>query len=262
VQLLEYALLGIIQGLTEFLPVSSKSHLLLAQMVLGIDLKGVVTEVALHVATLLSVLIVYGRDVVREVSQRNWNFIVLITLSTAVTVGLIWPWRRQLEALTQSEAALPLMAGLFLVTAAWLILADWRLRRGGERRPIRVVGAILLGLAQAIAILPGISRSGATIGMALQAGEEREHAARYSFVLSIPVILGAAVLKTPELLDALEAGVVDPLGLTIGFIAALTSGVLAIYLVLWMLRRARLVYFAAYCIVVSAACFAWWFNKG
>jgi undecaprenyl-diphosphatase len=257
VQLLEYALLGIIQGLTEFLPVSSKSHLLLAQLLLGLDLRGVVVEVALHVATLLSVLIVYGRDVVREVAQRNWKFIGCIALSTVVTVALIWPWKDQLEALTQSEAAVPLMATLFLVTAVWLILADWRLRHPGPRKPIGYPQAAAIGLAQAIAILPGISRSGATIGAALQLGEEREHAARYSFVMSIPVILGAAVLKTPELKDALDAGTVDPLGLSIAFIAALASGVLAIYIVLWMLKRARLVYFAAYCAAVSFACFVW-----
>ncbi|MDQ3023922.1 MAG: undecaprenyl-diphosphate phosphatase, partial [bacterium] len=143
------------------------------------------------------------------------------------------------------------------VTAVWLILADMRLRNPWPRKPVGVWGAVAIGVAQAIAILPGISRSGATIGMALQCGEEREHAARYSFVMSIPIILGAAIVKTPELKMALESGSVDPLGLAVGFIAALLSGVLAIYVVLWMLRRARLVYFSAYCVAVSIACFVW-----
>lgn len=255
VQIIEYILLGVVQGLTEFLPVSSSGHLLLAQHWLGLELPGVVTEVALHVATLLSVVLVYRAELVRIVRERDWRFIGLIALSTVVTVALIFPFREPLEALTQREDAVLLVAGMLLVTAMWLALADLRLRHPVAPRPVTPLAAVFIGVIQAVAILPGISRSGATIGMALQAGIERAEAARYSFILSLPVIVGAGILKLPELRAGVAAGEVDPLGLSLGFLAALLSGVLAIYIVLWMLQRARLTYFAAYCTIISGLAF-------
>jgi len=258
----QYALLGIIQGLTEFLPVSSKSHLLLAERLLGFHRSGAAFEVALHVATLLSVILVYRAELLRIIRERNWRFIGLIALCAAVSVALIFPFKDRLEALDSPDTPgilLYIAIGL-LVTAAWLILADWRLRHPRERRPIGVGGAIFIGVAQAVAILPGISRSGSTIGAALQTGEEREHAARFSFILSIPMILGAAVLKVHDLKESLGNGGLDSTGLAIGFICSLLAGIAAIYLVLWMLRHARLTWFAVYCAVLSAVCFGLHFS--
>ncbi|MCC7478523.1 undecaprenyl-diphosphate phosphatase [bacterium] len=259
-EILEYALLGLLQGLTEFLPVSSKSHLLLAQHWLGLNPRGVVTEISLHVATLLSVLLVYRGELLRIFRERDWAYIGRLALATCVTVALILPLKDRIEALADSPAVIPWTGGLLLVTALWLILADLRIRRSKAaatpRRPLSWLGAALVGLAQGIAILPGISRSGSTIGAGLQLGEDRENAARFSFLLSVPVILGAAVLSLGDFKDALAAGAngggdLNLAGLAVAFVVALLSGVGAIYLVLWMLRRASLLWFAGYCVLLG-----------
>lgn len=259
-EILEYALLGLLQGLTEFLPVSSKSHLLLAQHWLHLNPRGVVTEVALHVATLLSVVLVYRGELLRIFRERDWTMIGKLALGSAVTVALILPFKDRIETLADSDAVIPWTGGLLLVTALWLALADWRIRRAKKldipRKPLTWLGAALVGLAQAVAILPGISRSGSTIGSALQLGEDRDGAARFSFLLSVPVIIGAAVLSIPEFKDALasgagETGGINMAGLAVAFFVSMFSGVGAIYMVLWMLRRASLLWFSAYCTLLG-----------
>jgi undecaprenyl-diphosphatase len=261
VQIWQYALLGIVQGLTEFLPISSKSHLLLTERLLGVNPPGVVFEVALHVGTLLSVVLVYRTELWGILRGGNWRYIGLIALCAAVSATPILLLHRPLEALMESERVVLYIGLGLLVTALWLVLADVRLRQQRARRPIDALAAVLIGIAQAIAILPGISRSGATIGAALQTGEEREHAARFSFLLSIPMILGAALIKAKDMGDTVASGGISPVGMAVGFICSLLAGVAAIYLVLWMLRRARLAYFAAYCVLVSAACFVFYFRQ-
>jgi undecaprenyl-diphosphatase len=256
VDLLIYALLGALQGLTEFLPVSSKSHLLLAQHWLGLNPPGVVLEVALHIATLLSVVIVYRADLLRLLRGGDRPYLYKLALGSAVTVALILPYKDRIEALADSAAVIPWTGALLLVTALWLAFADWRIRQAAPRRELSWVGAALIGLAQAVAILPGISRSGSTIGTGLQLRQGRDEAARFSFLLSIPVILGAGVLKTPEALADMQGGSISTLGLGVGFITSLVFGVLAIHLVLWTLRRARLLWFSAYCAVLGVVTLA------
>lgn len=246
-----YALLGALQGLTEFLPVSSKSHLLLAQHWLGLNPPGVVMEVALHVATLLSVVIVYRSELARLLRGGDWPYLGKLALATAVTVGLILPFKDRIEALADSDTVIPWTGGLLLVTALWLALADRRIRQVRTESALGWGGAALMGLAQAVAILPGISRSGSTIGTALQLGAGRDEAARFSFLMSIPVILGAGALEGKEAVAELSTGAISPVGLTVGFIASLVFGVLAIHLVLWTLRRARLLWFSAYCALLG-----------
>jgi undecaprenyl-diphosphatase len=257
VELLRYVLLGVIQGFTEFLPVSSTGHLVLAEHWLCLNPPGVITEVALHLATLISVVIVYRRDIVCFCLERNWRFLGLITLGTLVTAAMVWPVMDQLAALTETASAVPLVGSMLLLTGGWLVLADWRLRRHPTSRELGWMGALLVGIAQAVAALPGISRSGATIGAALQLGAERAAAARFSFLLSIPVIIGAGLiaahdLQNTPLSDQLNAG-----GLALAFCAALVCGILAIHVVLWLLKRARLAYFAVYCFLLGAIAIAY-----
>jgi undecaprenyl-diphosphatase len=213
----------------------------------------VVLEVALHIATLLSVLLVYRGEVLRIFRERDWAYVGKLALATAVTVAMILPFKDRVEKLADDPAVVPLTGALLFVTAAWLLLADWRLRQAKPRRPLGWGGAALVGLAQGVAILPGISRSGATIGAALQCGEERDHAARFSFLLSVPVILGAGLLELGEMKGALASNSVDPLGLGVGFVVAMLAGVGAIYMVLWMLKGARLTWFAGYCVLLGIA---------
>lgn len=255
-----YALLGALQGLTEFLPVSSKSHLLLAQHWLGLNPPGVVMEVALHVATLLSVVIVYRSELARLLRGGDWPYLGKLALATAVTVGLILPFKDRIEALADSSAVVPWTGGLLLITAAWLALADRRIRQEGPQRALGWGGAALMGLAQAVAILPGISRSGSTIGAGLQLGEGRDEAARFSFLMSIPVILGAGAMEGKAAVAELSSGGISSAGLAVGFITSLAFGVLAIHLVLWTLRRARLLWFSAYCALLAGITLATWLH--
>lgn len=252
-ELWAYILLGVIQGLTEFLPVSSSGHLVLAQHWLNVNPPGAVTEVALHVATLLSVVIVYWRDIIAIFAKRRWGYLGLLALGTLVTVMVALPEMHWIEELTDADYAPRLVGGMLLLTALWLVLADLRLRRAAAKDEPDALDAALVGVAQGIAVMPGISRSGATIGASVLRGVSRERAARFSFLLSVPVILGAGVLKARDLPPALASGAIDGLGLTLAFIAALLFGILAIYVVLWLLKRARLSYFAAYCVLLGIA---------
>jgi undecaprenyl-diphosphatase len=258
VKIAEYIVLGIIQGLTEFLPVSSSTHLVLAEHWMGLNPSGVTTEIVLHVGTLLSVLLVYGKDLWRVLISRNWRYIGCLALATAVTVACLFPVKDLLEALTESPNAARIEGGMLFITAIMLWLADRRLQQGPGKQPLGWLNSILIGGAQFLGALPGISRSGATISTAVLLGIDREQAARFSFQLSIPVIIGAALIHWGELshqsegvLQEFNSGQVDPLGLALGFLASMIMGIVAIYLVLWMLKRARLLYFAIYCAALA-----------
>jgi undecaprenyl-diphosphatase len=251
VEIIKYLLLGLIQGFTEFLPVSSSAHLVLAEHWLSLNPPGIALEVAVHVATLASVIIVFWRDIRDIFAKNNWRYMALLAISTIVTVAVILPFKRQLEELTEDPACVRIIGGMLLVTAMWLFAADARLRKPGTFSDPGWLGAVMIGLAQAIAGLPGISRSGATIGAAVQAGLERQAAARFSFLLSVPVIAGAAVLVAPEVVAVYREGALNIAGLAVAMLASLLSGVAAIYIVLWALKRARLAWFGLYCLLLG-----------
>jgi undecaprenyl-diphosphatase len=251
VQVLEYMFIGLLQGLTEFLPVSSSAHIVIAEHWLKLNPPGVLFEVALHVATLLSVVLVYRADLWRLPRGKDWLLLGLLVAATAVTVAIVFPLRDWLSALTDSPQAVRICGALLLVTAGWLALADWRIQ---AKQPTRLLGwrsALLTGLAQGVAGLPGISRSGATIGTALLCGVPREDAARFSFLLSLPIILGAGLFEVLKARETLVAPGTNLLGLGLAFLVALGTGIGAIYLLLWMLKRARLLWFAAYCVALG-----------
>lgn len=247
----EALVLGVVQGLTEFLPVSSSGHLVLGQALFGIELPGVVFEVTVHVATLCAVSWVYrGRlaALIRGVcsgDRRSIGDVGLLAAATlpaaAVGVGL----RSTLEPTFERPV---LAAAMLLVTGAFV----WSIRRLSRRstrsRPT-TGGALAIGLAQAVAILPGISRSGSTVAAATAAGVEPRRAAEFSFLLSIPAIGGAALLQAPNLGEAGLAVGVLPLGLA--FAASALSGVLAIRIFLRMLERRVFHRFAWYCWLVG-----------
>ncbi len=242
----EAILLGLVQGATEFLPVSSSGHLVAGQTVLGIGVPGVVFEVAVHLATLLSVLLVYrGRvgQLVRGTAQfrgDSWCYVGLLAAATApaAVVGLLFG--DAVEALFER----PTVVGVaFLVTGGvlWSSRAALRQKRGG-----RLGGreAALIGVAQAFALIPGISRSGMTVVAGLWLGVKPEEAAEFSFLMSVPAILGAAILQLPELDGGSVAALTTPL--VLGGIAAATTGVLAIRIFVALLRRGSFHHFATY----------------
>ena len=250
---LEAVILGIVQGLTEFLPVSSSGHLVIAEALLGVRAPGVAVEVVLHVATLLSVVIVYQqrlRQLARGALDRDhdaWRFIGLLALAS-VPAGLVGVF---LEDQIERAFDAPAVTGVMLLVTGGMLWSTRR-RRGAGSRAERPGAALALGIgiAQAFAILPGISRSGATITAGLWGRLPGERAAEFSFLMSIPAIAGAAVLQAAEIGESWRR--VGGASLAAGFAAALVVGVLAIRTLVWLLRRQAFHAFAYYVWPVGA----------
>jgi undecaprenyl-diphosphatase len=261
VNALEAMFLGLIQGLTEFLPVSSSGHLVIAQTLLGLEHKGVAFEVVLHVATLLSVLIFYRRRVIELVlgvatgRADALGYVGKLCVATLPAVLAVLALGDALEA--QFESARTAGVGL-LVTGAVL----WTTRRTAARA---VAGeptwgvAFLIGCAQAVAILPGISRSGSTVAAALALGVAPVAAAEFSFLMSVIAIAGAAVRTLPEL-ASLPAAAVAPL--LAGAAVAMVSGVAAIWLFVRLLRSQVFYRFAYYTWSVGGLFLVWLLLRG
>ncbi|HCC32442.1 MAG TPA: undecaprenyl-diphosphate phosphatase [Clostridiales bacterium] len=267
-------LLGLVQGITEFLPVSSSAHLVLAQALLGIEPPGLTLEIAVHLGTLAAVVAVFARDLgqllraggrmagvaARGASSREHfardpgaRLLVLLALASGVTAALGLtgePWLR--GAYEEPEVA----ATLLLVTGA-ILWGAGRLRPG--TRPLAALDwrdGLLVGAAQGVAILPGISRSGTTIAAGLMTGLDRDAAARFSFLLSVPAILGATLLEAVRLGPAslLQPGLEVTLP---AMVSAAVTGFLAVTGLLRLVRRGRLGSFAYYCWVVGGGSLLW-----
>lgn len=263
--------MGAVQGLTEFLPVSSSGHLVLAKTWLGLETPGVVVEAMLHLGTLLAVLLFYWRDLVaivggfvsghtawlqRRVAWRTlWRapdvrlgyLLIVGSVPAAIAGLLIEPF---IERLFQST----LLVGIGLIVTGLLLFAASRLPTGQRQLDeANATDALVVGAAQALAILPGISRSGSTVVAALGRGMDRELAVRFSFLLSIPAILGAQLL---ELKDIAGAGTELGLGLWMGLLSAFVCGFAAIAWFTRLVARGRLHGFVAYCCLLGAAVIA------
>lgn len=251
--LLEAILLGVIQGVTEFLPVSSSGHLVIAQALMGIDLPGVLFEINVHLATLCAVCWVYRESLLRLLKgavsgdRPSLTYIALLAVAT-VPAGLVGVG---LGDLLEPVFERPTVAAAFLLVTGSLV---WSIRifapRARSESP-NAVQAIGIGMAQALAILPGISRSGSTLAIGTALGVEATRMAEFSFLLSIPAIGGAALLQIPNMAEAGRA--IGSLPLIAGFIAAAVSGVIAIRIFLAMLERKTFHRFAYYCWTAGAA---------
>ena len=239
--------LGAVQGLTEFLPVSSSGHLTLGQSLAGLpDVEqNLAFDIFLHVATLLVVVVMLRKELI-QIVRKHPRLLVLVVIGTVPggVAGLF---------LDEHMAGLktPLAVGVFwLVMGATLIVAERTAGQGAkDLGAIGVRDAVLIGLAQMLALMPGISRSGMTILAGLHCGLTREAAFTFSFALYVPIVLGAAILKAP---DIGQQALGTPAPLAAGFLAAVIFGAAA----LWLLRRAvikrRLAVFGVYCLAVGA----------
>lgn len=247
----EAALLGVVQGITEFLPVSSSAHLVLGQSLLGVEAPGVVFEAAVHLATLVAVLWVYRERVVELAGgalrgrTSAWRYVGLLALASlpAAAVGL--GLRESIEAAFEQPVV---AAGLLLVTGG-LVATIRRTAPGADRRLPGPAAALLVGVAQAAAILPGISRSGSTVAAGVWRGVEPARMAEFSFLLSVPAVGGAALLE----MGPGQWGAVRAMGpeLAVGFGAAAAAGVAAIHLFVRTLEAGHFHRFAYYCWAVG-----------
>jgi undecaprenyl-diphosphatase len=252
VNLFQAAILGLIQGLTEFLPVSSSGHLVIGQALLGVDTGGVTFEVVVHLATLFAVLWVYRArvtELIRGVlggDRGAWTYTGLLLLAS-VPAGLAGVFGRPLFERAFSNPGLA--AAMLLVTGVLVWSVRYSAPRASEDRP-DAPRSIWIGCAQAAAILPGISRSGATVAVGAWLGIEVVRLAEFSFLMSVPAILGAGLLQVGEI------GQVPGLGagpLAVGFAVAAVSGVAAIRLFVRTLRSGTFHRFAYYCWSLGAA---------
>lgn len=240
----EAIVLGLVQGLTEFLPISSSAHLVFGQQLLGVNEAGLVFEVLVHFATLAAVLIFFRQDVlslIKKPWQRLSWLIILGALPTGV-IGLVFePFFEKLYASALVAAVMLLVTGGFLWVAESVPAGTTKI----DQMP--VFQPLLIGLAQGLAIIPGISRSGSTITAGLLLGLEREAAARYAFLLSIPVILGATALNVKDLVEAPEVYAAFWRPYLAGMVAATLSGYFAIKVLLNLVNKGKLRYFSFYC---------------
>ena len=251
--ILEAILLGIIQGLTEFLPVSSSGHLELAKELLNISAKeqSLLMTISLHAATALSTVFIFRRDI-KEIANGllsfTWNkefqFSLKIVLSMipAALVGLFF--ENEIEQLFNGKILL--VGGMLIVTGLLLFLAD---KSKKTQRKVSFMNAFLIGISQAIAILPGISRSGATISTSVLLGIDREKAARFSFLMVVPLILGK---MTKDILSGeISHENTNLIPLLIGFSAAFFTGLIACKWMIRLVKNSQLKYFAYYCFIVG-----------
>jgi undecaprenyl-diphosphatase len=243
-------LLGLVQGLTEFLPVSSDGHLAVIGHIAGVRTPGVFVEVALHVATLGSILVVYGKRFTqlalgvlrRQPEDLRYAGLLLIGMIPAGLVGIFF------EDLIARAFDSLLAAGIgFLITGAALWSTRHRPVEGASRPSPR--GALIIGLAQALAPLPGVSRSGMTITSGLWVGLGAVPAADFSFLMAIPLIAGAGLVEARH--ATADLALVGAVPLLVGCLVAFVSGVFAIRFLVAMLRRGRFYAFAPYCFAIG-----------
>jgi undecaprenyl-diphosphatase len=263
VSLFQALFLGVLQGATEFLPVSSSGHLVLVPWLLGWPAPSLAFDTVLHWGTAVAIIAYFWRDWVTLVGaviqsanlkstgltpQARLAWLVLLGTVPAAVIGYL------LEDFFEEMFARPVaVAGFLLVTAALLAASERLGRREQDLDTLNWLDALLVGLAQALAIFPGISRSGSTIAAGLARGLRREPAARFSFLLATPIILGAGLFKMVDLAQMGGLAAQAPL-LVVGFVAAGIVGFGCIYFLLRYLQRRRLYPFAMYCTIAGVIC--------
>lgn len=249
-------ILGIVQGLTEFLPVSSSGHLELAKWILGdnsVQEESMMMTVTLHAATALSTIVVFWKDIVAIVKglfqfKNNdafqFSLKIILSMIPAVFVGLFF--EDAIESLFNGRIVL--VGFMLILTAVLLYFAD---KAKNTNKEVSFVNALIIGISQAIAILPGISRSGATISTSVLLGIDRERAARFSFLMVVPLILGK---MAKDLLGGdISSESVNVAALAVGFVAAFLTGLVACVWMIKLVKNSKLIYFSIYCFVVGIA---------
>lgn len=241
--MIKYIILGLLQGMTEFLPVSSSGHLVIMQRLLGLRGQEVMLIVVLHLGTLLALAVFFFKDLLGLFSKpKSVLYLAVVSVITAA-IGL--GGKDFFEALFTS----PKLVALALMVTGVALLATKR-SASGKKDSVGLKDAVILGFTQAAAIIPGISRSGATISTLLFRGIKPEEAFRFSFLAAIPVILGAALLEFKGINLAFN---IDSAGLAVGFISSFTAGLISLRFLKVVLKKAKLYYFGYYCIAAGAA---------
>ncbi len=244
----ESIILGIIQGLTEFLPISSSGHLVLAQHFLGFEMEGILFEITLHLGTLLSILIYYQKElkdicikaINGDVEKKKYVFYLFISFIPIAFIGLFYS--NFIESLF-----IPSIVILALFFNGLIIATTFFIRRKSVKK-ITFLIAVFIGVSQVFALMPGISRSGVTISTALLLGVMHNEAAKFSFLLAIPGLLGAGFF---QIINIDISSNISLISLMIGFISAATTGYFVINFLLQLISKGKFYYFSFYCIFIS-----------
>jgi undecaprenyl-diphosphatase len=266
--LLKSVILGLVQGLSEFLPISSSGHLVIFAEILNFHEKGIAFEVFVHFGTLLSIFVAFRKELIKMITAPyavwfaksddpelkeylHWDLYVIIATIPAAVIGLAFK-----DEIESAFSSVLLVYCMLAVTGLIMTLTP-KLKNKGA--PFTITNTFIIGIAQSFAILPGISRSGSTIFTGLAQGIDRERVAPFSFIMSIPAVLGAVILKVKDLL---EVGINSSglLNYAVGTIVAFISGYLAIIWLLDIVKRGKLQWFGYYCFLVSAAGITWYFT--
>lgn len=250
---LEALILGIVQGLTEFLPVSSSGHIELTKGILGTEVNegGILMTVVLHFATALSTIVVFRKDILEIITglfqfKNNeafqFSLKIVVSMIPAAIIGVVF--EEYIDTFFEGQYVL---VGLMLVLTAFLLyMAD---KAKQTNKDVTLRNAFVIGVSQAIAILPGISRSGATISTSVLLGIDRTKAARFSFLMVVPLILGK--MGKDLISDDFTTAGVGATPLLIGFVAAFITGLFACTWMIALVKKSKLIYFSIYCFVVG-----------
>lgn len=271
----EALILGLLQGLTEYLPVSSSGHLAIGSHILGIEAEeNLMFTVAVHVATVLSTLVVLGGEIIRLVrgtfgpfnagasglarlnADQRYMLNILVSMIPIFVVGIFFK-----DAVESIFGQGLLVVGCCLLVTAGLLAYSYY-GKPRQKESISLVDAFIIGIAQAVAVLPGLSRSGSTIATGLILGNNKAHMAQFSFLMVIPPILGEALLDTIKAAKegfSAAFGDLSVMALVVGFVAAFVSGIAACKWMIGIVRRGKLIYFAYYCVAVGAVTLAYHF---
>lgn len=272
---IEALILGLLQGLTEYLPVSSSGHLAIGSHILGIEAEeNLMFTVAVHVATVLSTLVVLGGEIIRLVrgtfgpfnagasglarlnADQRYMLNILVSMIPIFVVGIFFK-----DAVESIFGQGLLVVGCCLLVTAGLLAYSYY-GKPRQKENISLLDAFIIGIAQAVAVLPGLSRSGSTIATGLILGNNKAHMAQFSFLMVIPPILGEALLDTIKAAKegfSAAFGDLSVMALVVGFVAAFVSGIAACKWMIGIVRRGKLIYFAYYCVAVGAVTLAYHF---